>query len=468
MAKKCLPTSPVIYFPATPVKGLHYLTEQYYSHRYYVDLTPSVSDVFIGSSWRTVLIGGQRAGGRGYFALDVTNPAFDSRTANDIVMWEFTHEDLGHTYSRPQIGMMNDGTWVAIFGNGYNHTGTSVGSGGTDGNGTGGHAQLFIVNIATGNLIKAITTGAGDIALRNGLATPALADLDLNGTIDRAYAGDLQGNMWAFDLSGNTSSSWVLAHNDLPLFTTDGTDQPITTKPTLSFHPSEITIEEIGSVTSVTANEPNIMVFFGSGQYLAKPDIDSWNTDPTSPIKNHFYGVWDRGDDTADSALSRSSDLITQTLSTDTFASGDFRVLTDNSVDYNTKYGWHIELPDGGERIITNPIVRGKVVFFISSVPSNDPCDGGGYSYRFGVDLETGGTANSPVFDTNNDGIVDESDDSNASNAAGVLLDDGQFASGGDQTQTEGEQILASGEIKDLPDLPSPKTGRFSWQELLQ
>ena len=167
-------------------EGLHYLTEQDYSHRYYNDLTPSISDVYINGGWRTILIGGQRAGGQGYFALDVTNPSnFTEANAADIVMWEFTDEDLGFTYSRPQIGMMNDGTWVAIFGNGYNHTGTST---------VGGDSQLFIVDIATGSLIKKISTGAGTIADRNGLGTPTLADLDGNGTIDRAYAGDLQGN----------------------------------------------------------------------------------------------------------------------------------------------------------------------------------------------------------------------------------------------------------------------------------
>ncbi|MCP4489104.1 MAG: hypothetical protein GY820_17595, partial [Gammaproteobacteria bacterium] len=123
-------------FSSNPGEGLHYLTEPDYNHRYYVDLTPSISDVFINDAWHTILVGGQRAGGRGYFALDITDPgSFDA----DDVMWEFTHADLGYTYSQPQIGMMNDGSWVAIFGNGYNNEGS-------------GEAELFIVDIETGEL----------------------------------------------------------------------------------------------------------------------------------------------------------------------------------------------------------------------------------------------------------------------------------------------------------------------------
>ncbi|MEM7001897.1 MAG: PilC/PilY family type IV pilus protein, partial [Pseudomonadota bacterium] len=49
-------------------------TSPYYYHNYYVDLTPSLNDVFINNQWRTVLVGGLRSGGKGLFALDVTDP----------------------------------------------------------------------------------------------------------------------------------------------------------------------------------------------------------------------------------------------------------------------------------------------------------------------------------------------------------------------------------------------------------
>lgn len=110
-------------------EGYHYLTDPNYSHRFYVNATPSVTDAFINShfasfkSWRTVLVGAQGAGGRGIFALDVTDPEkFKESMAQKLVLWEFTNEDdpqLGYTLARPTIALLPNGRWAAIFGNGY-------------------------------------------------------------------------------------------------------------------------------------------------------------------------------------------------------------------------------------------------------------------------------------------------------------------------------------------------------------
>jgi type IV pilus assembly protein PilY1 len=432
-------------FSTTSGEGLHYLTDQNYVHSYYNDLTPTVSDIYAntgsGTKWQTVLISGQRGGGRGIFALDVTDPAaFTETNASGVVLWEFTNSDdpdLGYTYSRPQVGMANDGSWVAIFGNGYNDTGD-------------GESKLFIVDIAkgadgswsTGDYIE-ISTNSGSSTDRNGLATPALADLDGNGTIDRVYAGDLKGQMWAFDLSSTNPAAWGIPGGD-PLFTTKG-DQPITSKPTLSKHP---TISDNGS------NDPNVMVFFGSGQYLV-------DADKTSTDDNYFYGVWDKGDDNLD-----DGDLIEQTYDSN-FSE---RVLTHNTIDYynGTDHGWFFELPDNGERSVTNPVVRGSLVFFNSFVPVSDPCSVGGYGYRFAVNLIDGSSPDEAAVDTNDDGLVDDND----------KTDDG---SGNTETiaaiQQEGflpepvfiEDIAYTAEKPSkVKELPSPPTGRFGWQELLQ
>lgn len=434
---------PSYLFSTEDKKGLHYLTEKKYNHMFYNDLTATVADVFInsggGSGWRTVLIAGQRGGGRGYFALDVTNPSsFSEDNAESIVMWEFSSQDdadLGYTYSRPQIGMMDDGTWVAIFGNGYNSTGD-------------GEAKLFIVKLeggvdgewTEGTDYYKISTGTGSTGDPNGLATPALADIDGNGTIDRAYAGDLNGDMWAFDLS-DTFGSGTLAYGSTPLFSTEG-NQPITSKPILSFHPTEPTIEN--------SNEPNLMVFFGSGQFLVTADKSSTEDD-------FFYGVWDRGT----AGLTRS-DLVEQTYRTG-FTQ---RVLTKNAVDYaGGDFGWNIALPDSGERSITNPAVRGDIVLFNSSVPISGPCSSGGYGYRFAVDLATGGTPDEPVLDMDKDGEIDSNDtigedeDVPSADQLTTLPTDNTFT---EKVGYTGKDPFAISELK------TPKTGRFSWQELLQ
>ena len=426
-------------------EGLHYLTDANYVHRYYNDLTPTVSDIYAdlgnGTQWETVLISGERGGGRGIYALKVTDPNdFSEANADDIVLWEFSNADdadLGYTYSRPQIGLGNDGRWKAIFGNGYNDTGS-------------GEAKLFIVDIEAGadgswdagDYIE-ISTGSGDTTNRNGLATPSLADLDGNGTIDRVWAGDLNGQMWAFDLSTSTPSSTPTL-----LFTTIN-NEPITSKPALAKHP---TISDNGT------NSPNVMVYFGSGQYLV--DGDKTNTDA-----NYFYGVWDRGDDSI-----TDSDLVQQTFQSGFTDMGGStaRVLSRNTVDYaGGDYGWYFELPDSGERSVTNPVVRGGIVFFNSFTPVDDPCSVGGYGFRFAVDMITGGSPDDVAIDTNNDGVIDENDRASngiTSDTVAAIRQEGflpepVFIEDIAYTAETPSKVV---KLKNIP------KGRFSWQELIQ
>ncbi|MDH3221624.1 MAG: PilC/PilY family type IV pilus protein, partial [Gammaproteobacteria bacterium] len=430
-------------------EGLHYLTEPSYGHQFYVDLTPTLSDVYISSGasqeWHTVLVGGLRGGGRGIFALNVTDPSlFKEVNASKVVMWEFTSNDdadLGYTYSRPAIAYTNAGTWVAIFGNGYNDLGS-------------GESSLFIVDIEkgsdgiwqAGDYVK-ISTGAGDTVNRNGLATPALADVDGNGTVDRVYAGDLQGKVWAFDLSSSNQNMWNVAYKSgstpIPLFTTPA-GQPATAKPVLAKHPT------VPDSTSPN-NSPNIMVFFGTGQYLVDADKS------TTGIQS-FYGVWDKGDGSRD-----RSHLIEQTFDT----SFSVKVLTRNPVDYSIDYGWYFDLPETGERSVTSPIARADTVFFNSFVPVDDPCSVGGFGFKFAVDMATGGSPLEPTFDANNDGIIDEND----------MVTNGVQSSTLVAVRQEGflpepvfiEDLAFTAEtptkVKALKNIP---VGRFSWQELLQ
>jgi type IV pilus assembly protein PilY1 len=430
-------------------EGLHYLTESNYGHQFYVDLTPTLSDAYISSGsskeWHTILVGGLRGGGRGLFALNVTDPdLFQEANADKLVMWEFDSDDdadLGFTYSRPFIAYTNAGTWVAIFGNGYNDLGS-------------GEASLFIVDIEkgvdglwqAGDYVK-ISTGAGDTANRNGLATPALADVDGNGTVDRVYAGDLEGNMWAFDLESTNQSQWGVAYNSgstpIPLFTTPP-GQPISAKPVLAKHPTQ-------PDSSSPSNAPNIMVYFGTGQYLV-------DADKSSTSVQSFYGVWDQGD----SALV-NTDLIEQTFDT----SFSVKVLTRNPVDYSIDHGWYFNLPETGERAVTSPIARADTVFFNSFVPVDDPCSVGGFGFKFAVDMATGGSPLDPSFDANKDGVIDDSD----------MVSNGVESSTLVAVRQEGflpepvfiEDLAFTAEtatkVKALKDIP---VGRFSWQELIQ
>jgi type IV pilus assembly protein PilY1 len=430
--------------------GLHYLTEPNYAHRFYVDQTPTLSDVYLssggGTRWHTVLIGGLRSGGRGLFALNVTDPGLFSSESNadQIVMWEFSNADdldLGYSFSRPFIALANNGRWVAIFGNGYNDLGS-------------GEASLYIVDIEAGvdgnwtsGDYRKITTGVGDTADRNGLTTPAIVDIDGNGTVDRVYAGDLHGNMWAFDLSGATANSWDVAYSagstPVPLFNAPA-GQAITGKPVVARHPTV-------PYSTSPSNSPNLMVFFGTGQYL----VDS---DKASTGIQSYYGVWDEGS----KGLTRA-DLIEQTF--DTSFTG--KVLTRNPVDYSIDYGWYFDFDETGERSVTASIARADTVFFNSFIPVEDPCSVGGYGYKYAVDMETGGSPLAPTYDANNDGVVNEFD----------LVSNGIITGTLAAIRQEGylpqpvflEDLAITGEeatkIKGLKNVP---VGRFAWQELLQ
>ena len=179
---------------------------------------------------------------------------------------------------------MENDKWAAVFGNGYNDLGD-------------GEAKLFIYYL-DGSGYEEITTGAGSAGSRNGLSTPAVVDIDGNGKADRVYAGDLEGNLWAFDLSNNSATQWDVAYKQgatkKALFNAaiGATKQPITSKPVIARHPTE---------TLSTSTKPNLLVFFGSGQYLVNGDkeaVDTLLTDPrvqaisfvgSTPIAEYVY-----------------------------------------------------------------------------------------------------------------------------------------------------------------------------------
>ncbi len=475
--KELLAYIPGSVFSNAPNSGLHYLTEHDYKHRFYVDLSPTVSDVILNNKWSTILIGGERSGGRSLFALNVTDPALfgdDDTKAANTVLWEFSEADLGYTYSKPTIVKLNNGKWGAVFGNGYNNTGS-------------GEAQLFIVELEPGgawnegNNYHKLSTGVGSVSTPNGLATPAVVDLDGNGTADRVYAGDLRGNMWAFDISDLLTTNWGSKYKNatnvpVPLFKAQygspAVDQPITAQPVAVLHPTV--------PTDPGNNEPNVMLFFGTGQYLQTSDIIN------TPGTQSFYGIWDRG--TAE--LTRTG-LQQQTLLDDSNTDTDgnaLRVLSDNAVDYSPvvasdqQYGWYFDLPASGERSVLPAYVRGDLVFYNTWIPSTPPCTAGGSGYLMSVSQATGGAPSETAFDTTGDGVVDGSDEVPFGGTnhvpAGKAFNHGLPTGSGfldDYRYTGGTQLkigttvdgCTNGICKDkLRPLGGIKTGRLSWQEL--
>jgi type IV pilus assembly protein PilY1 len=404
-------TEKFAFIPSVVFPNLYKLTSPSYTHLYYADGSPTVADAFYGSAWHTVLAAGLNKGGREIYALDVTNPgSVTESTAASTVLWEFTSAqdaDLGYTFSRPVVIRMHNGAWAAVFGNGYNSTST-------------GHAILFVVNIQTGALIAKIDTNVGSSGTPNGLSTPFPADVDGDGIVDYVYAGDLRGNMWKFNVTNASASSWAVAYtvsnNPAPLFTaTDSLNnpQPITERPVVGFGPGS-----------------SLLVLFGTGQLIQASDR---NVDTTHPMVQSFYGIIDANtggisDIVATSAVGGVRTLLLQqtilaetsvvvpTLQSDgtTVNQADnVRAMSHNK--YTGQSGWYLDLQSPangyeGERSISDPILRGGELIFTTAIPNSDPCAYGGRSWLMDMDSLSGGQLSFTPLDLNNDKKFNDAD----------------------------------------------------------
>ena len=326
-------------------------------HIFTVDGTPEVADVQIGGAWKTVLVAGLNKGGRGFYALDITDPVTPK------ALWEFCADstvcskhdaDLGYSFGNPQIVKWN-GVWVVILTSGYNNVP------GEDGVGTGsGGGYLYILNLATGSLIQKVSTGVGDTTTPAGLAkaTTIVANPSSDPTARYTYAGDNLGNLWRFDFTGATVPSPIKLGSV-------GATQPITSRP-------QAAICDAGSGSYKT------VVLFGTGRLLGLTDIPDTST-------QSIYLVKDGG--TALGSL-RSSSLVQQTLSATT---GGVKV-SSNAVNLGTANGWFFDLSQNpGERVNLDPAIVFGSAQIVTNIPSSSSnCSVGGSSWYYQVDLCSG------------------------------------------------------------------------------
>ncbi len=447
------------YVPNLVFPKLADLADKNYQHQFYVDGTPTVADVYDSSStatptwrkWKTILVCGLKYGGQGYFALDVTEPpqAGDSEsTLASKVLWEFSDADdadLGYSFSTPIIAPvkgssynsttpLQNARWVVIFGNGYNNSES-------DGHAsTTGHACLYILDAMTGTLLKKIDTGVGSTSTPNGLASPAVVDVDGDFLADYVYAGDLQGNLWKFDLTSTNINNWDIAYHDSsgnpePLFQAtdpDGNPQPITVMPEVTLHPQHSKIgfvrDHLGNLTIDFLN--TYMVYFGTGRYIYETDINDTQMQT-------FYGIWDRGESLGTFDRSDNSPLLLQqtiTVDSTSFAT-PVRIVSDNPISWYVTnddgdpvvhhLGWYEDLSvngsKDGERVVDDPTVRHGRVIYVTFIPTDNPCAYGGQSWLMEVDYENGGMLNTTVLDLNGDNIIDENDKTNNEEVPGGI-----------------------------------------------
>lgn len=424
------------YVPNLVFDHLSDLADPAYEHQFYVDLTPAVQkgDKLLGKPGvQTILVGGLGKGGMGYYALDISD--LQNMTEKQA-LWEFPNkntaaadvEAMGYSYSKPIVVRSYSVAhpWIVIAGNGYNSP--------------NGESVLLVLDAVTGAVVRNIRAGAGP---ENGLSSPLAVDVDFDDIVDFVYAGDLHGNMWKFDLTGDKAADWEVAYNNgaqgVALFTAtdpDGLPQPITSRPDVMLHPKH----------------HGLMVCFGTGKFLGE---DDYSTIQVQTI----YGVWDYGDSVFRPVIGWSPDddteylgrfrvppgsaslsnqpqsvrLLKQKASEVIFGSAQgqvvARVLTSNQPEWKTTpdssagqlpdlsdivandAGWYLDLDIYlGERVISDVLLRDGILIAIGFIPEQSFCGSGGESVFMELNAFTGGQLAGAQFDIDDDGNIDEKD----------------------------------------------------------
>jgi len=377
------------YVPRMPLPNLHNIATANWEtrHIYSVDGSPQVMDAFqvtdssaspMTGVWKTVLVGGLNKGGRGFYALDVTDPA------DPKGLWEFCSDstlcahsdiDLGLTYGNavvtklPSIsGSANSGKWVAIMTSGLNNV--------TPGDGEG---HLWVRDLFTGALVYKADTGAGSTTTPSGLSKiSAFADdFNKNNTALAIYGGDLLGNVWKFDLTTDPATVTKLVE----LKDGGGKPQGITSRP------------ELGVIDSQR------VLFIGTGRYLGEDDLVDPATVPDPDnlgfflpwaYQQSFYAFKDKAYG-ATSLRGTTPGLVQQVIDDD---GTTVRTTTNNTVNWTAKDGWFVDFnPENsspGERVNLDPqLVLGTLVV-VSNVPNNNACTVGGDSFIYQFNYATG------------------------------------------------------------------------------
>lgn len=337
------------YVPNLVFPKLRDLTAQNYGkptnpHQYLVDGPLTISDVHNGTSWRTIVVGTLGGGGRGVFALDVTDDN------NPQVLFEISDADfpeLGYVLGKPIIAPMANGKWAAIFGNGD--------SSGRVSPSVAAESRLFVVDIY--NPIagtKVLSTGSG-----RGLSAPAVLLNDL-GIAKLVYAGDLNGQMWKFDVSDASSSNWTKSYKLYHAKDSSGREQPITAAPTLGINSSK---------------NGAVAVYFGTGKYFDTTDHQVATGNPTHSV----YAITDSLNGTV------SSGLVQKTISNAMVGTIKTRTISSPAIAWASTNGWYMNFGTNEERIIAKPLLIADQLVFVTIIPSASSCDYGGASWLLSV-----------------------------------------------------------------------------------
>ena len=343
-----------------------------------------------GEGDRAIAIFGLRRGGKGYYALDISNPDAP------VFLWKAEKTDsrfaeMAQTWGTPQSGLVKISgatTAVVVVSGGYNgdddgddsgdigkdarnratRAGTAPLAGTNDDEGN----AIFIINVKTGALVWKATKGSGGFSSGSSARTHAemhdsfadaviAADTDGDQLLDRIYAADTGGVVWRVDLA-----AFVDTDNDSSTPPTRVIDEPsrwtITKVLNVGRHVAGATIADDRRFFNVpdlaqTSDDvgPFDAVLIGSGD----------REDPNSThVNNRFYLFKDRA-------------TTSGTPPSTVLGEADLADLTDNCIQAvsctaspDLSNGWRLDLATSGEKNLAPALTAGGTVFFTTFIPS--------------------------------------------------------------------------------------------------
>ncbi|WP_076999888.1 PilC/PilY family type IV pilus protein [Variovorax sp. KK3] len=364
--------------PATPaLNGLAQLGNPNYEHRYYVDATPLAFDIDFNnaggtftstsaatSDWRTVVIGGLGKGGKSFYAIDVTNPAGMTTEAivKTKVLWEFTDNTMGFSFGAPLVVKTAKYGWVVVFTSGYNNS--------------DGYGYVYFVNPRNGQLLEKVRTGVASDGLAQ--ATAYIRDFT-DGTADAVYAGDLNGQLWRFDVTAarGSSGSYPVPLRLATVADGSGNAQPITQQPLVEIDP-------------VSRKR---YVMFGTGKLLDTVDI-------SSSAGQSFYAIIDGTATAFGTSTGLPAGVSYPVVRGNMTALSDTTLISGTANDFTNKVGWYLDLGTTSSiawRSVANATSFNGIVSFASLLTTGNACSPSGQSRIYAVNFGTGKSVLTPI-----------------------------------------------------------------------
>lgn len=440
------------YVPKAVMPNLYKLAEVGYStlHKYYVDGSPETMDIYVDTTsssssgltvgWHTILVGPLGLGGRGFYALDVTDPA------NPVALWEICSDstvcaifdvDIGYTYGNPVITKRSsDGKWVVLLTSGYNNVSPGSGAG-----------TMFMLDVLTGSVLNKTTTGVATNPT-SGLShlSPWLDSLLTNNTTRFIYGGDLNGDIWRFDLGALGSSAVPTVTKIATLKDPAGVTQPVTTRVELG--------DPLGNTLDSLTASGNPGIFVGTGRYLGISDLSNTQIQTVYALK----------DDLSQTCPAAGCYPNPRTVIPVIQYIYQPTATTRKSNNAGCPFpwnGWYADLqvvdqgshlpvipsPSPGERVNLDPQLVGGTLIVISNVPETSSCTAGGTSWLYSFNFQCGDTEAVKVGNAISVGFVTGS------------LPGGQIKSW--VTTADGSKLTLDPNVKGFG-----STHRSSWREL--